>query len=520
MRLLRTTTTNTSGLFNSFLNQDLVIKPYSKIALGGISATVEQDVIVIGADNNTFQFSTSNTGGNPNVRQITIPEGSYDTSNFQRLLNEMNILINSSLGVFSAGPKITITNANNIGKQALISIDDKGVAQIQFDQAVSEAHHDEIVGNSYQGNIVLAAGTTEDTFRFTSSADAVNPTYSTASYFNNVMCTGVGVFRARIAKLQGSAAGGDLGFTIGIMKSNPANIIGHTHSSPLAVTDISFGIQILNPFTGKYQIIENGALLAAVDSGDINAANNVSLGTNATAFRNNDVLSIEICSGQIRLVVYQNDPGAPNAPHTRVLKSFPYTGTDAVDYYGMIALHGSSSNLNISSVKFTANPYLEPEVNRIFGEDAVVGAATPGGQGTIATVSTITFPNIEFANWLGYKRISYTGASTKGLVTFAGDNRFKSSIVNDLYLVELLNIQLESYDTFEEGRKNILALVPYDDVNSKVAYDPNNLIFLDLNNRDSINLTSLKMRLVRADYSTPDLSGLTSAILYIKSKDE
>ena len=40
MRLLRTTTTNTTGLFNSFLNQDLVIKPYSKIALGGISATV------------------------------------------------------------------------------------------------------------------------------------------------------------------------------------------------------------------------------------------------------------------------------------------------------------------------------------------------------------------------------------------------------------------------------------------------------------------------------------------------
>ena len=89
-----------------------------------------------------------------------------------------------------------------------------------------------------------------------------------------------------------------------------------------------------------------------------------------------------------------------------------------------------------------------------------------------------------------------------------------------MYLLELLNLQLESYDTFEEGRKNILALIPYDDSNSKVSYDPNNLIFLDLNNKESINLTSLKMRLVRADYSNPDISGLTSAVIYIKGKDE
>ena len=261
----------------------------------------------------------------------------------------------------------------------------------------------------------------------------------------------------------------------------------------MAVTDFAFGIQISNPFTGKYTVIEDGVPLSDTDSGDINCANNVSGGGQGTNFRNNDVLSIEICSGVIRLVVYQNDLGA---------------------------LHGKSSNLNISTIKFTANPYEELPALLDIGVDEVVGASTPSGQGTVATISKITFPYIGFANWLGYKQISYTGPNTKKLVSFVAEDRFKSAILNDLYLLELLNLQLESYDTFEEGRKNILALIPYDDSNSKVSYDPNNLIFLDLNNKESINLTSLKMRLVRADYSNPDISGLTSAVIYIKGKDE
>ena len=514
MRLLRTTTTDKTGLFSAFLNQDLVIKPYSKIALGSLSATAEQDEIVI--DSNTKKFTFETSAGV--TRTISIPQDIYNTANFQFLLDEMTRLINSSIGVFTAGAKPQIANGNNIGKQAQVVINEQGKTEIQFKQAPSYSHIVEVTGNAFEGGLSLASGTTEDTYRLQSVDDTLAPAFTRATYFNTPICSGVGVLRARIAKLGGSPGAGDLGFTIALMSRDPGHIIGHSHSRALAVTDFDFGIQISNPFTGKYTVIEDGVPLSDADSGDLTPVNIVSGGGGGTNFRNNDVLSIEICSGVIRLVVYQNDAGNP--PHVRVLKSIQYEGVNARDYYGVIAIHGKQSNLSLSTIKFTANPYEELPALLDIGVDEVVGASTPSGQGTVATISKITFPYIGFANWLGYKQISYTGPNTKGLVSFVAEDRFKSAILNDLYLLELLNLQLESYDTFEEGRKNILALIPYDDSNSKVSYDPNNLIFLDLNNKESINLTSLKMRLVRADYSNPDISGLTSAVIYIKGKDE
>ena len=68
-------------------------------------------------------------------------------------------------------------------------------------------------------------------------------------------------------------------------------------------------------------------------------------------------------------------------------------------------------------------------------------------------------------------------------------------------------------------QENILALVPYDEgSNNNVAYDSSNLNFLDLNNSEPINITSLNMRILRANYSTPSLIGLTSIVLYFKEK--
>ena len=131
----------------------------------------------------------------------------------------------------------------------------------------------------------------------------------------------------------------------------------------------------------------------------------------------------------------------------------------------------------------------------------------------------MVWPNISVSQWFGYEQLTYTKRGDPN-VDFVADSVFKASIENDLYLVEMLNIQLESYDTFEQGRKNILAVVPYDDINAKVTYDPNNLIFLDLNNKETLNLTSIKFRLVRSDYSAPELIGITTAVLFFKGKDE
>ncbi len=47
MKLLRTTTTDKTGVFKSYLNQDLVIPENSQIALGQLSAALEKDELTI-----------------------------------------------------------------------------------------------------------------------------------------------------------------------------------------------------------------------------------------------------------------------------------------------------------------------------------------------------------------------------------------------------------------------------------------------------------------------------------------
>ena len=56
MRLLRTTTSDKNAVFTGFLNTDLVLPPYSQIALGQLSTTVDLDSIVIDNNNNKISF--------------------------------------------------------------------------------------------------------------------------------------------------------------------------------------------------------------------------------------------------------------------------------------------------------------------------------------------------------------------------------------------------------------------------------------------------------------------------------
>ena len=108
-----------------------------------------------------------------------------------------------------------------------------------------------------------------------------------------------------------------------------------------------------------------------------------------------------------------------------------------------------------------------------------------------------------------------------GFETIKSNFIFQAQVINDAFMLELISLQLESYDTFQGQRKNILAFIPYNNTNNlAVNYDSGNLLFLDLNNRESINLTSLKMRLIRGDYAAPNLVGTTSAIIYIKDRNE
>ncbi len=517
MKLLRTTTTDSTGLFNAFLNQDLQIPPYSKIALGQLSSSVRKDVLVINGTNDTVQFKTKDAG---DLRTIKLGHGTYDANNKNKFLEDLADAIDKAIGVFAiAGDKVTIADGNNIGKACRLT---KGTQEpnvgkviLQIHQSKSWSHYPELTTNIFQlatvPQLAITGTPTEANIRLKSALDTVDNGYTRATFFSHRMCQGVGVFRVRLNTLGGTSATNS-GYTIGLTSVNPATFMAGSAGRALTLDDLYVGISAINPFDadGNYGVITSSAGTSTVTP----AAPAVTP-SNAGASNDKDVASIEICNGRLRCVIYQNDAG--NAPHTRVIHDVAYDSS--VSLYGVIIVHGKSSLTDLKDIKFTGNPFTDIAPTSVALDETYLGASTPGRQITTPTNNTLIWPNISVSQWFGYEQLTYIERGNPN-VDFIADSVFKASIENDLYLVEMLNIQLESYDTFEQGRKNILAVVPYDDINAKVTYDPNNLIFLDLNNKETINLTSVKFRLVRSDYSAAELIGITTAVLFFKSKDE
>lgn len=516
MRLLRTTTTDPTGVFNSFLNQDLVISPYSKIALGMLAASVQNDAIVIDASNNFLTFST--TAGDD--RRIAIAQGAYNSNNFSTLLEDIEKKMNAAVGNFaivneSGADKKTIKSPSNIGKQTRVSTGNDGKLSIDIFQSSSWSHQPELLNNVYKDSGVAQlefSGTTEATYQLKSVTDAVDLTFAHSTYYSHPIAKGCGIHRVRVGNITGDNTN-NAGFTIGLCNVDPSTFMASAGSKGLEPADLTYGISCADPFTtGVYSTVKDGVSTATtiVPNNPIGGAANI-----------RDVVSIEIVNGKIRLVVYQNDPLVSQRPFTRILFEEPYNGTD--DLFGTITVNGKSSAFSLTNLKYTGNPYTDSSTSPTQFVDenvAELGASTPARQRRTATINSITFPAKSLASYFGYNNTTITLPAVSINVSFVADSLFKAAVITDMYLVEMLNIQLESYDTFEQGRKNILSIIPYDDENGVVAYDASNLIFLDLNNKEPINLTSIKMRLIRGDYTTPTLQGLTSAVLYIKSKDE
>ena len=82
----------------------------------------------------------------------------------------------------------------------------------------------------------------------------------------------------------------------------------------------------------------------------------------------------------------------------------------------------------------------------------------------------------------------------------------------------MLNMPLQSYDMSDQrqGRENILCVVPKNDEDLAVEYEPNTLLYLDLDNNYPIKLANLRLRILRHDYSPVRTRGLSSIVLAIE----
>ena len=136
----------------------------------------------------------------------------------------------------------------------------------------------------------------------------------------------------------------------------------------------------------------------------------------------------------------------------------------------------------------------------------------------------LTFQSLDLASSLGFDErvITITDTDT---CTFLAPKSITRTTHPSNYKIEMLNIQLESYDSQKEGRMNILATIPIsqefkDQQLSILNFEPTNMFYLSIRNKTKLSLRNIKARIIDANNNPINLLGFSSLNLLIKSKEE
>ena len=290
----------------------------------------------------------------------------------------------------------------------------------------------------------------------------------------------------------------------------------------------------------------------------------------------NDQLIIERSGGQIKGSIW-NSSVVGGYRH----ELFDYTlPNDAVDQslYPYIYIKGGDENCEVGRPFITFDSIFEDNTNQEFignvatlGGQLVPGAPVGGGQDWSTVLEWMAEPPGGTNNWsnlvpyinphktqedlqtpysltlsnqifryMGFSKSQYDGDGYSTLISIVqgetndpplswgfriiADNIFE--LVNsDSYVVELLNIALESFDasvpvknsdTNRGKRRNILDVIPINNSTGIVEYAANEALYIDIKNAEPINITNLDIRVLNKDLQPIDTVGMSVITVLFK----
>jgi len=483
MKLIRLTTEDTFSNFDNNFSSDINIMENSKICLHSLSFQPIQNVIVIDGTNDTIEYNITNSTP-ANAKTITLEQTVYTNINFQDLLDDMTTKFNNSLTL--------------LGKQ--IGTQFQCFIGVKTKKAEVGYKFSPIKNDDFFDNLNTSQGT--NFIKKSSDVSANNDASRLTS--DNPFIKGSGILRVRISALgdNGSGNSGDNGFTIGLTETIPSKLTGNTIT-------IKYGIKVSRD-TDPYQSIQN------------NIYQNHPLITPEnyldTTLTQNDVLELSVSEGKIRGLVYRQSQGTPDILFEENLDR-------SKNFYPFLSFQGGNTSTKANILRYNYDPTLyqinnvETQKDNIVDTHTGFTAVPPPVPRNSSTIMRVNFP-ILLSEFLGFKQETQIKSGIS--VNLIGDILFSATLINDSFLVEMKNIQLESYDGFGENgtRRNILAIVPKsDDSTGIIEYEPNNPYFIDMKNTQK-SIRNIRARLLRSDLEPVQISGLAILTILIKCPNE
>ena len=512
MKLVRLTTQANDVSFNSYFNESITIKKYSKVALANLSIESKISPIVINGANNQITYNLrKSTGADDKVVNLDIsgsgiipPE--YNGSNYQLLLNDIKTKCNSVLA-YNAGKEL--------GCQWSSYVNDDNKVVIEVKQSKFGSRTDQLDKNiNLIGGVPSLTRTGKNWKAYAARAASDDFLCNTSLIYP--ITKGAGTFQVKINKLEDNGGMDDdtQGFIIGLLEQPVSEY------SNLSLSDIKYGIQAMhpeNPITvngpGYYRYIIDGMVTISP----------VQISADTMDAENNDHIGFVVSQGSVSANIYQQTTN-----NTEAIFTESYNNID--NLYPVIIIKTNTVSCQLTEPKFTTDPYLD--LNPSVDDSTELNILTvPQPTGAGLTVPSNMFLLFNSSSVPAFLQYNYSRQPIDGFIkavshSFTADNIFTASAASDSFLVLLDNIQLNSYDDYDKngynqgGRQNILKVIPQSDANSTIIYEPNNLDFIDINNANDLIIRNFKASVVKNDYSKIISFGLSTLTLLFKESDE
>lgn len=526
MRLIRLTTQNEKGRFDNDFNADIYINKGQQVALQSASFHEEVGEIIVNSLNNEIVF-TYDTNQTPLT--IALNTVTYNSTNHQVLFDDISKRLNNAL--------VSPVAPSNAFKRLLIGLVFKAElvknrTQIGYRRSNYISSRGRVNADEAQFIGMESGPASANTYR---SLSAANVTDDSVKYFSEIPWSPFGggsVFRTKIINYVDTGTGNaDNGITFGLSEVEPDE---WSASATMTAEQKTYYIKFIREGVAYNTKIKGGV------EGASGAVPNKCDGSNPNT-EENDYLEWRVNAGRLQGVLYRGNPHDDLV----VLVDIPFpTGTKL---YPFVTMQGGATAVRLDTLNHSIDPYYgEPLTSFNFEEDDDSNGGTSltanppisGHSGLVvsATANTSIVMSADLSEFLGFdgitnipfsdngQRITPTNNPDLNLIgigsVFTSSHIFTATLSNVNYLVELHNLQIESYNSDSGNRENIIASINRHSGPSQgiIEYESNYPYFINI--KENGYIRNLQARILRIDGAELNLIGQSVINLLIKEKDE
>ncbi len=514
------------GIFDAQFKEEIIIEENSEIALQSTLINRNINFLELGQFNNEITCRINTDGDS----KVSFPVGTYTKTNLLSFMKQAQNSLNKKLKLYMTDTGGTVRAVGRkinflIDASEKVNITYKQEPVIRYEKKSDTITNDDWIINE-NGALNFKGGTGGDNqggYFTADNPEAVLENYGVSRHYFSKGC---GVLRAKIALHNNTDDSIPAGMLIGLVS---IDLVDKVNNGTLVLNDISYGIRTNTNFKNEQVFqVKTPDSATWVDT-TLTASDNSTF-----ASLTNDVLFIRLDEGKIKLgVVKHPAAGSGGSVLAIALSSTDYdfgTTDDEKSYMPIVCVFGDESTSRLTKLSSTLDSDTTENLDRIQNYNtelteytstdfSVASLAVVGQTGTVKLAVRFDFPTIDMANFFGYNSQIQSSVDTNVDFQYEANNKISILLSTSTYLIELLNLSVDSYHSGEKGRKNILSSVPVIEDNlGLIQYEPVNLIYVALNNKYKQTIRNLRARIITNEFSTISTQGTSELNLLIRKQ--